>query len=160
MSDIIHPPQPGQDAPAFSLPASDGTTVSTEGLKGQRYVVYFYPKADTPGCTKETCGFRDALVAYKDLSVPVFGISPDPLDDVQKFAKKYDVNFPLLADTDHGVCTAYGVWKEKVFAGNAYMGASRTTFVIGADGKVEHVFENVKAEGHDQQVLQFLRAAA
>ncbi|MDB5325928.1 MAG: Thiol peroxidase, Bcp-type [Phycisphaerales bacterium] len=150
-------PAAGHKAPEFNLEASDGTTVSTDSLKGKKYVLYFYPKADTPGCTKETCGFRDALAGYKDLGVPVFGISPDPVKDVTKFAKKFDVNFPLLADTDHAIAEAYGVWGEKVFAGNKYMGVSRTTFVID-DGKIAKVFEKVKPEGHDQEVLTYLKA--
>ncbi|HEX8323661.1 MAG TPA: thioredoxin-dependent thiol peroxidase [Tepidisphaeraceae bacterium] len=149
-------PTPGQPAPAFRLEASDGTTVDTVALKGKRYVLYFYPKADTPGCTKETCGFRDALASYKSLDVPVFGISPDPVKDVTKFAKKFDVNFPLLADTDHGIAEAFGVWGEKTFMGKKYMGVARTTFVVDSDGNVAKVFEGVKPEGHDQEVLAYL----
>ena len=152
-------PQSGQPAPSFKLAASDGTTVDSSSLKGKRYVLYFYPKADTPGCTKETCGFRDALAGYKDLGVPVFGISPDPVKDVTKFAQKFDVNFPLLADEDHSIAEAFGVWGEKQMMGKKYMGVLRTTFVIDADGKVAMVFESVKPEGHDQEVLTYLRGA-
>ena len=149
-------PAAGHKAPDFKLEASDGATYNTADLSGKKYVLYFYPKADTPGCTKETCGFRDALAGYKDLGVPVFGISPDPVKDVTKFARKFDVNFPLLADTDHAIAEAYGVWGEKVFAGNKYMGVARTTFVVD-DGKIAKVFEKVKPEGHDQEVLAYLK---
>ncbi|MGN6727508.1 MAG: thioredoxin-dependent thiol peroxidase [Tepidisphaeraceae bacterium] len=148
----------GSDAPSFTLEASDGTTVDSSQLKGKTYVLYFYPKADTPGCTKEACGFRDAIASYKKLNVPVFGISPDPVKDVTKFAQKFDLNFPLLADADHAVCEAFGVWGEKNMYGKKYMGANRSTFIIGPDGKIQHVFEKVKPEGHDQEVLAYLQS--
>lgn len=146
-------------APTFSLAASDGSTVSSDALKGKKYVLYFYPKADTPGCTKETCGFRDALAGYKELDVPVFGISPDPVKDVTKFAQKFDVNFPLLADEDHSVAEAFGVWGEKAMYGKKYMGVLRTTFVVDEKGTIAKVFESVKPEGHDQEVLAYLKGA-
>jgi peroxiredoxin Q/BCP len=148
-------PQVGEKAPAFKLASSTGETIDSS--KHKDFVLYFYPKADTPGCTKETCGFRDALAGYKKLGVPVFGISPDPVKDVTDFGKKFDVNFPLLADTDHSVAEKYGVWGEKQMMGNKYMGVLRTTFVV-KDGKIAQVFEKVKPEGHDQQVLEWLRA--
>ena len=150
----------GKPAPTFDLPSSDGKAVSSASLKGKSFVLYFYPKADTPGCTKEACGFRDAIAAYQKLDVPVFGISPDPVDDVTKFARKFDLNFPLLADADHAVCSAYGVWQKKSMAGKEYMGAARTTFIIGPDGRVRHVIEKVKPEGHDQEVLALLQQSA
>ncbi|HEX8342476.1 MAG TPA: thioredoxin-dependent thiol peroxidase [Tepidisphaeraceae bacterium] len=150
----------GKPAPTFNLPASDGSSVNSADLKGKSYVLYFYPKADTPGCTKQACGFRDAIASYKKLDVPVFGISPDPVDDVTKFAEKFALNFPLLADADHAVCSAYGVWQKKNFAGKEFMGASRTTFIIGPDGLVRHVLEKVKPEGHDQEVLALLQKSA
>src|SRR2546425_1691273 len=107
-------PQPGKPAPTFKLPASGGKTISLDDFKGKKTIVlYFYPKADTPGCTKEACGFRDAIASYKKLGVPVFGISPDPVEDVTKFAEKFELNFPLLADADHSVAEKYGVWGEK-----------------------------------------------
>jgi peroxiredoxin Q/BCP len=150
--------QSGADAPSFKLPASTGETVDLSKYKGKsRVVLYFYPRADTPGCTTEACGFRDAIAAYKKLEVPVFGISPDPIEDVKKFADKFKLNFPLLADADHAVTEKYGVWQEKSMYGKKYMGAARTTFVIGQNGTIEHVFEKVKPEGHDQQVLEYLR---
>lgn len=148
----------GSDAPSFKLEASDGSTVDSSQLKGKTYVLYFYPKADTPGCTKEACGFRDAIASYKKLNVPVFGISPDPVKDVTKFAQKFELNFPLLADADHAVCEAFGVWGEKNMYGKKYMGANRSTFIIGPDGKIQHVFEKVKPEGHDQEVLAYLQS--
>ncbi len=152
------PPNPlvGQPAPHFSLPASTGKTVDSNDLKGQTFVLYFYPRADTPGCTVEACGFRDAIASYKKLGVPVFGISPDPVKDVTKFAEKFDLNFPLLADADHAVCEAYGVWQEKSMYGKKYWGAARNTFIIAPDGRVSRVFEKVKPEGHDKEVLEFL----
>lgn len=158
-SDQSPHPLVGKPAPAFDLPSSEGKNVSSAGLKGKRYVLYFYPRADTPGCTKEACGFRDAIAAYKSLGVPVFGVSPDPIKDVKAFADKFTLNFPLLADADHSVCDAFGVWGEKSMYGKTYMGAMRSTFVVGPDGRVEHVFEKVKPEGHDQEVLKYLQQA-
>src|SRR5687767_5556966 len=152
-------PAVGSKAPSFTLPSSTGETIDLAKLKGQRVVLYFYPRADTPGCTKEACGFRDAIASYKKLGVPVFGISPDPIEDVTKFAEKFKLNFPLLADDDHAVTEKYGAWQEKSMYGKKYMGAARMTFIIGEDGKIEHVFEKVKPEGHDQEVLEYLRSA-
>ncbi len=152
-------PAVGQPAPAFKLPSSTGETIDLAALRGKTVVLYFYPKADTPGCTKEACGFRDAIASYRKLGVPVFGISPDPVKDVTKFAEKFDLNFPLLADADHAVAERYGVWQEKSMYGKKYMGVARTTFIIGPDGKVAHVFEKVKPEGHDAEVLERLRQA-
>jgi peroxiredoxin Q/BCP len=150
----------GKPAPTFSLPSSDGKTVNSADLKGKTFVLFFYPKADTPGCTKEACGFRDAIASYHKIDVPVFGISPDPVADVKKFAEKFDLNFPLLADEDHATCSAFGVWQEKSMYGKKYWGAARTTFIIGPDGKVSHVFEKVKPEGHDREVLEFIEKSA
>ena len=151
--------KPGDKAPTFKLPASTDEAIDLADYKGQRVVLYFYPRADTPGCTKEACGFRDAIAGYKKLGVPVFGVSPDPVKDVKEFAEKFKLNFPLLADEDHAVCEKYGVWQEKSMYGKKYMGAARTTFVISGDGKIEHVFEKVKPEGHDQEVLAYLKGA-
>jgi peroxiredoxin Q/BCP len=150
-------PGVGQPAPTFKLPSSTGETIDLAALRGKTVVLYFYPKADTPGCTKEACGFRDAIASYRNLGVPVFGVSPDPVKDVTKFAQKFDLNFPLLADADHAVAERYGVWQEKSMYGKKYMGVARTTFIIGPDGKVAHVFEKVKPEGHDREVLDVLR---
>jgi peroxiredoxin Q/BCP len=153
-------PEVGKPAPAFKLPSSTGETVTLADFKGNKIVVlYFYPRADTPGCTKEACGFRDALAEYDKAHVAVLGISPDPVEDVTKFGSKFHLNFPLLADADHAVAEKYGVWQEKSMYGKKYMGVARTTFVIGKDGKLLHVFEKVKPEGHDQEVLEWLKAA-
>src|SRR5687767_12719448 len=150
--------QVGAPAPSVKLSASTGEVVDLSKYKGKRVVLYFYPRADTPGCTTEACGFRDAIASYKKLDVPVFGISPDPVAEVKKFAEKFDLNFPLLADEDHAVSEKFGVWQEKSMYGKKYLGAARTTFVIGPDGKVEHVFEKVKPQGHDREVLEYLRS--
>jgi peroxiredoxin Q/BCP len=157
MSDI---PAIGTKAPAFKLPASNGETIDLKDYAGKTVVLYFYPKADTPGCTKEACGFRDAIASYKKLGVPVFGISPDPVEDVTKFAEKFKLNFPLLADAVHSVAEKYGVWGEKNMYGKKYFGVLRTTFIIGKDGKIAHVFGKVKPEGHDKEVLEWLKANA
>jgi peroxiredoxin Q/BCP len=158
MADTPATPQAGDKAPAFKLPASTGETIDLSKLKGKTVVLYFYPRADTPGCTKEACGFRDAIASYRKLDVPVFGVSPDPVEDVIKFAEKFKLNFPLLADADHAVAEKYGVWQERSMYGKKYMGVARTTFIIGPDGKVAHVIEKVKPEGHDQEVLALLKS--
>lgn len=148
----------GEAASGFRLAASDGSVVDLKEVTGRGPVVlFFYPKADTPGCTKEACGFRDAIADYRKIDVPVYGISPDPIAKVKKFAEKYQLNFPLLADEDHAVAEKFGVWGEKKFMGRKYMGVMRTTFVIGKGGKVLHVFENVKPEGHEKEVMGWLR---
>jgi peroxiredoxin Q/BCP len=148
----------GSRAPQFSLPSSTGQTIKlADYLNKSDVVLYFYPRADTPGCTIEACAFRDALASYRKLDVPVFGISPDPPEDVTKFAGKFSLNFPLLADADHSVAEKYGVWQEKNRYGKVYWGVARTTFVIGRDGRIAKVFKNVKPEGHDQEVLMYLR---
>lgn len=147
----------GKAAPKFSLPSSTGQTIRLDDFKGNKAVVlYFYPRADTPGCTKEACGFRDALADYDRANVAVLGISPDETGDVTRFSGKFHLNFPLLADADHAVAEKYGTWQEKSMYGKKYFGAARTTFVIGKDGEVVHVFEKVKPEGHDQEVLRWL----
>jgi thioredoxin-dependent peroxiredoxin len=151
-------PAVGKAAPKFKLPNAEGKTVDMADHFGKKpVVIYFYPKADTPGCTVEACGFRDAIAGYKKLGVPVFGISPDPVADVKAFADKFELDF-LLADEDHAVCEKYGVWVEKSMYGKKYMGAARTTFIVGKDGKIAHVFEKVKPEGHDTEVIEWLRA--
>lgn len=152
-------PRIGTKAPPFKLPDAQGQVHELSSYLGKSpVVVYFYPKADTPGCTKEACGFRDAIASYEKLGVPVFGISPDPVQDVRKFSDKFKLNFPLLADADHKVTEAYGCWVEKQMGGTRYMGAARTTFIINKTGEIAHVFEKVNAEGHDQEVLAWLKA--
>lgn len=155
MADI---PAVGEKAPDFDLPASTGRNIKLSDYKGKTLVVYFYPKADTPGCTTEACGFRDSAEEYKKAGVSVVGISPDPIEDVTKFAEKYQLNFPLLADADHKVCEAYGVWQQKTMAGNSFMGAMRVTFVVDGDGTITHVFEKVKPAGHEKEVLEAIKA--
>jgi thioredoxin-dependent peroxiredoxin len=147
----------GALAPPFDLESSAGRRITLDEFRGkQTLVLYFYPKADTPGCTKQACGFRDALADYDKANIAVLGISPDPVAKVKKFADKFRLNFPLVADPDHAVAEKYGVWGEKRFMGRRYLGVARTTFVIAIDGTIRHVFENVKASGHDQEVLQLL----
>src|SRR5438045_2105585 len=133
-------PKTGAKAPSFKLPSSDGRTINLADFAGEKTVVlYFYPRADTPGCTKEACGFRDALADYDKANVAVLGISPDPVKAVDKFSGKFGLNFPLLADADHAVTQRYGQWVEKSMYGKKYWGAARTTFVIGKDGRILHV---------------------
>ena len=146
-------PSAGEPAPEFDLPASTGERVRLTDFEGRSVVVYFYPKADTPGCTIQACGFRDSADAYAKAGVSIVGISPDPIEDVAAFARKFNVNFPLLADADHAVCERYGVWQEKTNFGRAYMGAVRTTFLVGPDGLIVRTFEKVKPEGHEAEVL-------
>lgn len=154
-------PEPGDIAPTFSLPASTGKTFDlAETTAKKRVVLYFYPKADTSGCTVEACGFRDAAEDYKKAGVIVYGVSPDPIEKVRKFADKHSLNFPLLADADHAVCDLYGVWAEKSMYGRKYWGALRVTFIIGKGGKIEHVFEKVKPAGHEAQVLEKIKELA
>jgi peroxiredoxin Q/BCP len=153
-------PKTGSKAPSFKLPSSEGNTISLADFAGKKTVVlYFYPKADTPGCTKEACGFRDALADYDRANVAVLGISPDPVEAVTKFAGKFHLNFPLLADADHAIAEKYGVWQEKSMYGRKYWGVARTTFVIDKAGRIAHVFEKVKPAGHDREVLEWVKGA-
>jgi thioredoxin-dependent peroxiredoxin len=155
------PLPPGKAAPKFSLPASTGKPISLDDFKGkQTLVLYFYPRADTPGCTTEACAFRDALADYNKSKIAVLGISPDDEKAVTKFADKFHLNFPLLADADHAIAEKYGVWQEKSMYGKKYWGVARTTFVISKDGKILHTFEKVKPAGHDQEVLDWIKANA
>ena len=149
----------GDVAPDVELPSSTGETVSLTQFRGKQPVIlYFYPRADTPGCTKEACGFRDALPQYDKAQLAVLGVSPDPVNAVKKFADKFNLNFPLLADADHAVCERYGVWREKSMYGRKYWGAARVTFVIDRQGRIAHVFEKVKPAGHEREVLQWAAA--
>src|SRR5438552_9701374 len=135
MSQATAVPGVGAISPKFELPSSTGQTISLEDFKGKKIVVlYFYPRADTPGCTKEACGFRDALADYENARVAVLGVSPDPVKAVEKFAQKFHLSFPLLADEDHAVAQRYCVWTQKSMYGKKYWGVARTTFVIGKDG--------------------------
>jgi peroxiredoxin Q/BCP len=146
-------PQVGDDAPDFTLPDQHGNPVSLSGLRGKTVVLYFYPKADTPGCTVQACGVRDHRTDYERAGAVVLGVSPDPVKPIAKFDDKYALGFPLLSDEDHSVAAAYGVWIEKQRYGRTYMGNERTTFVIGPDGKVREVLRSVKPAEHDELVL-------
>ena len=146
----------GQTALDFELPDQNGEPVRLSELRGQTVVVYFYPKADTPGCTTQACGIRDHAADYDAADAVVLGISPDPVNHVKKFADKYDLGFTLLADEDHAVAEAYGVWVEKSRYGRTYWGNERTTFVIDPEGRVAEVLRKVKPAQHDDLVLAAL----
>ncbi len=149
----------GDTAPDFELPDQNGEPVELSGLRGQRVVLYFYPKADTPGCTTQACGVRDHLPDYEGAGAVVMGISPDPVNKVKRFHDKQDLNFTLLADEDHAVAEAYGVWVEKSKYGKTYWGNERTTFVLDEDGAVREILRSVKPKEHDERVLAALAAA-
>jgi peroxiredoxin Q/BCP len=146
----------GDQAPDFELPDQDGNLVKLSDLRGQPVVVYFYPKADTPGCTTQACGVRDHRADYAKVGSVVLGISPDPVKKVKKFHEKYDLDFALLADEGHAVADEFGVWAEKSMYGKKYFGNERTTFVIDPDGKVAEVLRKVKPAEHDALVLAAL----
>jgi len=146
----------GQSAPDFTLPADDGREVKLSGLRGKPVVLYFYPKDDTPGCTKEACSFRDRSGDLKATGAVVLGVSPDDVASHGKFRDKYSLNFPLLADTDHQVAERYGAWREKNMYGKKSMGIQRSTFLISPDGTVRKVWKKVSVDGHDEEVLAAL----
>lgn len=148
--------QENDPAPDFILTADDGSTVRLSELRGRKVILYFYPRADTPGCTVEACEFRDALPRIEEEGAVVLGISPDPVKDLAKFRDKYDLNFRLLADEDHQAAEEYGVWKEKSMFGKKYMGVERSTFVIDEEGRIARAFHQVKPQGHAAEVLQEL----
>ncbi|MGI8925381.1 MAG: thioredoxin-dependent thiol peroxidase [Tepidiformaceae bacterium] len=150
-------PQAGQDAPAFELNDHEGKAVSLEGLHGRRVVLYFYPKDDTPGCTREACGFRDSHAALETTGAVVLGISGDSEASHAKFAGKYGLPFRLLSDPDNQVARAYGAWGTKQNYGKTYEGIIRSTFGIDAQGRVAKVWPRVKPEGHAEQVLAWLK---
>ena len=146
----------GQAAPDFSLPDQAGKIVTLSGCKGSPVVLYFYPKDDTPGCTREACAFRDAFAEYRKRGAIILGVSPDNTASHARFAGKFELPFTLLADDGHKVCEAYGVWKEKNMYGRKSMGVQRSTFVIDADGVVRAVFPRVKVDGHSDAVIAAL----
>lgn len=150
------PVQPGAQAPAFNLLDETSTSRSLADYNGHALVLYFYPKDDTPGCTKEACSFRDDYSAYAQAGVVILGVSPDSPVSHARFKEKYNLPFTLLADTGHKVCDLYGVWGPKKFMGKAYEGVLRTTFLVGPDGKVIKVFENVKPAEHSAEILEAL----
>ena len=151
-------PQPGQPAPDFTMPASGGRTASLAELRGKPFLLYFYPKADTPGCTKQACGVQEALPQLGKLGLTVIGVSPDPMKPIEKFAQKYNLSFPLASDESHAVAEAYGVWVEKAMYGRTYMGMERSSFLVGADGLVKQVWRKVKPEAHAAEVLAAAKA--
>ena len=146
-------PNPGDPAPDFTLPDRDGNDVTLSGLRGKTVVLYFYPKADTPGCTTQACGIRDHRADYANADAVVLGVSPDAPKKIAKFDQKFSLGFPLLGDEGHSVAEAYGVWVEKSMYGKTYMGMERSTFVIAPDGVVQNVFRKVRPAEHDDLVL-------
>jgi thioredoxin-dependent peroxiredoxin len=143
----------GGTAPDFELPDQNGDPVRLSDLKGQTVILYFYPRADTPGCTTQACGVRDRSAEYEAAGAQVIGVSPDEVEAVKKFAHKFDLEFTLLADADHAVAEAYGAWVQKSMYGKKYMGVQRATFVIDPDGKIAQVFPKVSPKTHDDVVL-------
>jgi thioredoxin-dependent peroxiredoxin len=152
--------EPGQPAPDFELPDQDGDPVRLSDLRGRKVVLYFYPKAGTPGCTTQACGIRDHQADYEAAGVTVLGVSPDPVELVKRFHDRQGLNFSLLADETHVVTEQYGVWGEKSMYGRKFMGAQRSTFVIDEDGVVRHVIPKASPKTHDDIVLEALRELA
>jgi peroxiredoxin Q/BCP len=147
----------GTKAPSFSLPSDSGAKVKLSAYKGSPVVLYFYPRDDTPGCTKEACAFRDASQELKKLGAIVLGVSTDSVASHVKFRDKFELNFPLLADEDHAVAESYGAWREKNMYGKKSMGIQRSTYLIDAQGKIARVWKKVSVDGHDAEVLEALR---
>jgi thioredoxin-dependent peroxiredoxin len=150
----------GQGAPDFTLPDQDGAELTLSDLRGQTVVLYFYPRADTPGCTTQACGIRDHGGDYEASRARVIGVSPDEVAAVKKFADKFDLDFTLLADADHAVAESYGTWGEKSMYGKKYMGVARATFLIDPDGKIAKAFPKVSPKTHDEVVLEALAELA
>jgi peroxiredoxin Q/BCP len=146
----------GETAPDFELPDQNGALVRLSSLRGQTVVLYFYPRADTPGCTIQACGVRDRRADYERAGARVLGVSPDPVEEVGKFADKFDLEFTLLADSDHAVAEAFGTWGEKSMYGKRYWGVQRATFLIDAEGRIARVFPKVSPKTHDDVVLEAL----
>jgi len=155
MSDWI---EAGQKAPDFTLPADSGHKIKLSSLRGQPVVLYFYPRDDTPGCTREACAFRNRTTTFAQMGVQILGVSPDDVASHERFRDKFQLNFPLLADTAHKVAEKYGAWREKIRFGKKSMGIQRSTFLIDAEGVVRKVWKKVDVEGHDEAVLAALEA--
>lgn len=152
-------PKVGNLAPAFSLPNQDGKKIALKDFRGKKHVVlYFYPKALTPGCTVQACGLRDSLQAIKRRNAIVLGVSPDPVQRLPKFIDKYELNFDLLADEDHAVAERYGVWGKKKFMGREFIGLIRTTFIINKQGRLQFIMKKVNTKTHHDSVLEQLKA--
>ena len=149
----------GDKAPEFVLPASTGEDISLKDQAGKKVVLYFYPKDDTPGCTKEACGFRDASDELQALGAVVLGVSADSVKSHEKFVGKYELNFPLLADTEKVVANSYGAWGEKKRYGRTYMGMNRITYLIDESGNIERIWPAVKADGHAAEVVEAIKGA-
>jgi peroxiredoxin Q/BCP len=147
----------GSKAPDFKLPGDGGTTISLSDYKGQKVVVYFYPKDDTPGCTKESCGFNENLKAFTKLGTAIIGISKDSVKKHDKFKAKYGLNFPLASDEEGTTCEAYGTWIEKSMYGRKYMGIDRSTFLIDENGKIEQIWRKVSVTGHVEEVMEAIK---
>jgi peroxiredoxin Q/BCP len=141
------------------MDSTDGTKVTNASLKGKKVVLYFYPKDDTPGCTKESCNFRDTYADFTKENAVILGVSPDDIDSHHKFKSKFSLPFPLLADTDHKVAEAFDVWKEKSMYGKNYMGIERTTFILDTQGNIAKIFPKVKVDDHHTEVLEALKSA-
>jgi peroxiredoxin Q/BCP len=148
----------GDTAPDFQMPATGGRTVSLADYTGKPLILYFYPKADTPGCTKEACAFQEAMPNLQEIGLDVIGVSPDKIKPIEKFAAKYGLTFPLASDEDHAVAERYGTWVEKSMYGRKYMGMERSTFLIGAEGKVVKSWRKVSVTGHADDVMKAARS--
>lgn len=153
-------PKIGHKAPAFSLQNQRGETVKLADLKGKKVVLYFYPKAMTPGCTTQACGLRDAKAEYEAANVVVLGVSPDPFERLKKFEDKHELNFDLLSDEDHAIAEKYGVWGLKKFMGREFMGVNRVTFIIDEQGQLSHIMPKVKTKSHHDDVLELIASAS
>jgi peroxiredoxin Q/BCP len=147
----------GKKAPDFKLKNQDGKTLSLNDFKGKNIILYFYPKDNTSGCTKEACNFRDEFPRFKNIDAVILGVSPDSVESHKKFAEKYDLPFNLLSDESRGVLEKYGVWKEKSMYGRKYMGVERTTVIIDEYGKIKKIFPKVKVEGHNNEIIEALK---
>jgi peroxiredoxin Q/BCP len=152
--------EPGTEAPDFTLPDQDGNDVTLSALRGHPVVLYFYPKADTPGCTTQACGVRDHRADYAAAGATVLGVSRDSVRAIKKFQEKHGLDFTLLSDADHATAEAYGIWVQKSMYGREYMGMQRSTFIIDADGKVAHVIPKADPKTHDDDVLEVLASLA
>jgi peroxiredoxin Q/BCP len=149
----------GDTAPEFSMPATGGRTVSLADYAGKPFILYFYPKADTPGCTKEACAFQESLPDFSAAGLDVIGVSPDKIKPIERFATKYNLTFPLASDEDHAVAERYGSWVEKSMYGKKYMGIDRSTFLVGKDGKVVKAWRKVSVAGHAEAVMEAAKGA-
>lgn len=150
-------PDEGKKAPTFKLKNQNGETISLNDFKGKSIVLYFYPKDDTSGCTKEACSFRDDFPKFEKIDAVILGVSPDSVESHKKFEKKYNLNFNLLSDEQKEVVRKYDVWKEKNMYGRKYMGVERTTYIIDPEGKIKKIFRKVKVDGHNKEVLEALK---